>query len=218
MRGKQRRFAYNEKAENVIQPGKPLFEAIRGHWNERYFKNSNPITIELACGRGEYTVGLAPLFPERNFIGVDIKGDRLWKGSKIAYEQNLVNTAFLRTPIHNLNDFFAKDEVDEIWLTFPDPRPKDRDERRRLTHERFIDMYHHVLQPAGWFRLKTDSAVLFDYTLDTFTKRHDIRDMEFTRNLATSPLLPEHHGLTTHYERLFTGQGASIKYLKCRFS
>ncbi len=218
MRAKRLRFADNERAANVIQPGKPLFATLKGQWQPAYFKNDHPLTLELACGRGEYTVGLARLFPQRNFVGVDIKGDRLWKGSQAALAEGLANVGFLRTFVHNLEDFFAEDEVAEIWLTFPDPRPKDRDERRRLTHKRFMETYKKLLQPGGWFRLKTDNTLLFDYTLAQLAARHDVQDLTYTFDLATSPLLTEHFGITTRYEQMFAAQGEKIKYLKFRFT
>ena len=217
MRSKLLRFADNEKAVNVIQPGKPLFDTIKGQWRQACFNNNNPITLELACGRGEYTIGLARLFPGRNYLGVDIKGDRIWKGSQLALTEGLTNVAFLRTFVHNLEDFFAADEVNEIWLTFPDPRPKDRDERRRLTYRRFMEIYKKILHPEGWFRFKTDNTLLFDYTLAALTARKDIRDLEHTSDLANSPLLAEHHGITTRYEQMFSARGEKIKYLKFRF-
>lgn len=217
MRGKQRRFAYNADAENVIQPGKELFDEIKGNWCKTFFKNNNPLVVELACGRGEYTIGLAQNFPNKNFIGVDIKGDRLWKGSKTAYEQKLHNVGFLRTFIHALDNFFAVDELDEIWLTFPDPRPKDRDERRRLTNNRFLDLYKPLLKEGGWFKFKTDSTSLFDYTLEVLAERKDIKDLVVTHDLYNSELNAEHYGIVTHYEKLFFEQGERIKYLKFRF-
>ena len=217
MRGKQRRFAYNEAADNVIQPGKQLFEQIKGNWRTDFFKNNNPLVVELACGRGEYTIGLAAEFPDKNFIGVDIKGDRLWKGSKTAYEKNLPNVGFLRTFIHSLDKFFAEDEIDELWLTFPDPRPKDRDERRRLTNNRFLDLYKPLLKEGAWVKFKTDSTSLFDYTLEVLNERNDITDLVFTTDLGNSELKTDHFGIITHYEKLFSEQGERIKYLKFRF-
>jgi len=218
MRAKQTRFSHNQTADNVIQAGKPLFEKIRGNWHSLYFDNSNPITLELACGYGEYTTGLAKIYPERNFVGVDIKGDRLWQGSVVAIEENLSNVAFLRSLVHDLGDFFAKDEVSEIWLTFPDPRPKNKDERRRLTGKRFIELYKETLKPGGWLRFKTDDAGLFEYTLLELEARNDIVDLEFTYDLAGSEMLAEHYGIITRYEQMFTEQAGTIKYLKFRFS
>lgn len=217
MRAKRSRFNHNQTADNVIQEGKPLFERIKGNWQSMYFKNKNPLSLELACGYGEYTTGLAKLYPAQNFIGIDIKGDRLWQGSIVATEGNLTNVAFLRGLVHDLGDYFAKDEVSEIWLTFPDPRPKNKDERRRLTSKRFIDLYKEILKQGGWVRLKTDDTGLFEYTLHELKLRDDVTDLEFTNDLDTSEMLQEHHGITTRYEQMFSEQGERIKYLKFRF-
>ncbi len=217
MRSKLKRFAENAEAANVIQPGKPLFDKIKGHWHELYFKNKNPLTVEMACGRGEYTTGLARLFPQRNYVGVDIKGDRIWKGARLARQEGMQNVAFLRILIHHVLDYFAENEVDEIWLTFPDPQPKDRHEKRRLTHPRFLDMYKIILQPDGWLRFKTDNTGLFTYTLEVLQARPDIRDLTYTFDLYESPLQEEHYGITTRYEQMFAAQGEKIKYLKFRF-
>ena len=148
MRNKLERFAENAERRNVVEPGKPVFLSIKGHWGE-FFENDYPMTLELGCGHGEYTVGLAAMYPQRNFIGVDVKGARIWKGSSQAEEQGLSNVAFLRIRILDLEESVAEAETSEIWITFPDPRPKDRDEKRRLTAPRFLDMYKRVLQPGG---------------------------------------------------------------------
>ena len=216
MRKKQKRFADNAASENVIQPGKDLFDRIKGQWHELHFKNSNPIVVEVGCGRGEYTVGLAAEYPERNFIGVDIKGARIWVGSSRAAKDQLRNAAFLRIQIQSLTDHFAMDEVDEIWITFPDPRPKDRDEGRRLTHPRFLDMYHRIMKPGGFLHLKTDNTQLFDYTLDILNSREDVSELISTDNLYNSDLLDEHFGIITRYEEQFHRQGFDINYLRCR--
>ena len=218
MRSKIARFAHNKEAENLLQEGKPLFEKVKGNWQKDFFKNQHPITIELACGRGEYTLGLARLFPDRNFIGVDIKGDRLWKGSSIALEEGLANVGFLRTLIHDLQNYFDENELDEIWLTFPDPRPKDREERRRLTSKRFIDSYKGILREDGWFKFKTDNTDLFYYTLAELEKRNDINSLEYTFNLSESELIMDHFDIRTRYERLFVEKGEKIKYLKFKFT
>lgn len=202
----------------MIQPGKEQFDNIRGKWCSDFFKNSHPLVVELACGRGEYTIGLARQFPIQNFVGVDIKGDRLWKGSKTAFEQNLQNVGFLRTFIHALDKFFAPGEIDELWLTFPDPRPKDRDERRRLTNNRFLDLYKPLLKEQGWLKFKTDSTSLFEYTLEVLAERRDIVDLVYTDDLDNSELLTDHFGIVTHYEKLFSGKGEKIKYLKFKFA
>jgi tRNA (guanine-N7-)-methyltransferase len=217
MKKKLERFKIIEERENVIEPSKPLYNSIKGKWNELYFKNSNPITVELACGRGEYTVGLAKLFPDRNYIGVDIKGERIWKGSTWAVEEKLSNVAFLRTQILMIESFFAEKEINEIWLTFPDPRPRKRDIKRRLTSPRFIEMYKKLLQPGGYVRLKTDNTKLYEYTLEEMQNRNDITDIRFTPDVYNSDLRAECFDIKTRYEMEFAAKGESIKYLRFRF-
>jgi len=214
---KQERFKIIAARDNVIEPGKELFTTIKGKWNERYFKNANPITLELACGRGEYTIGMARLFPERNFIGVDIKGDRIWKGSSIADEEKLSNVAFLRTHILVIENFFSAQEVDEIWLTFPDPRPRKRDVKRRLTSHRFLEMYKRLLKPEGYLRFKTDNTGLFNYSLEELSQRDDLKDFKLTHDLYESDLRPECFDIKTRYEEIFAGKGEKIKYLRFQF-
>jgi len=217
-RAKLKRFAEVAKRYNVLEPGKEMYEKIKGQWNSYQFKNENPITIELACGRGEYSVGLARMFPEQNFIGIDIKGDRIWKGSSMAIEEQLENVAFLRTKIQLLEKFFATGEVSEIWITFPDPRPKDRDEKRRLTNNRFLDIYKNVIKKDGWVRLKTDNTELFEYSLEVIKGRKDIRNLEYTFDVYNSALEPDCHGIKTRYEKKHAALGADIKYLKFQFT
>lgn len=217
MKSKLKRFEIIAGRENVIEPGKELFNQIKGKWNEVYFKNHNPITIELACGRGEYSVGLARQFPNRNFIGIDKKGDRLWKGSTWATDDKLGNVAFLRTGILFIESFFEQGEVDEVWLTFPDPLPRKRDAKRRLSSSRFLDMYKKILKPDGYFRFKTDNTDLFNFTLEELNYRNDLMDFEFTHDLYQSVLRPECFDIKTKYEEMFAAKGELIKYLRCRF-
>lgn len=217
MKSKLKRFAIIAERDNVVEPGKDLHTRIKGHWHAMYFKNTNPITLELACGRGEYSVNLARAFPKRNFVGVDVKGDRLWKGSTWAVEQNLTNVAFLRTQILYLESFFHAAEVDEIWLTFPDPRPRKRDIKRRLTSPRFMAIYKNVLKPGGYFRFKTDNTALFNYTLEELALRNDIDDLQLTYNLYTSHLRHECFDIKTRYEEMFAAKGEVIKYLRFKF-
>ncbi len=202
-------------SKNVIEPGKDIFESIHGNWNE-FFGNDNEIVIELACGWGEYTISLAEKFPNRNFIGIDLKGDRVWKGSQYAKENDLTNVAFLRTHIIEILKSFDENELDEIWLTFPDPRPKDRDEKHRLCNKSYLEKYQKILKPDGWFRFKTDNTELFEYGLQVLTE-FKIKDHEFTFDLYNSPLLEEHYGIKTKYERIWTEKGEKIKYMKFRF-
>lgn len=217
MKRKKERFKVIEERANVIEPTKENYHDIKGEWNKQYFKNDHPVTIELACGRGEYTVGLAALFPERNYIGIDMKGERIWKGSSWAVERNLTNVAFLRTHILMIENFFAQNEVDEIWITFPDPRPKKRDIKRRITSPRYLDMYKKFIKPGGYVRLKTDNTLLYEYTLEVLAERNDIEDLQFTNEVYHSPLSPEVFDIKTKYEMMFAEKGETIKYLRFRF-
>jgi len=217
MKSKLKRFEIIAGRENVIEPGKELFLTIKGNWNNVQFKNENPITLELACGRGEYTVGMARAIPNRNFIGVDKKGDRLWKGSTWAVDEQLTNVAFLRTDILFIESFFKPGEVNEIWLTFPDPRPRKRDIKRRLSSSRYIDMYKKLLPTGGFFRFKTDNTDLFNFTLEELAMRNDLVDFAFTHDLYQSELRPECHDIKTKYEEMFAVKGETIKYLRFRF-
>jgi len=210
------RYVANFESSNVIESEKPIYKNLRGAWKTDYFKNENPITLELACGKGEYTIGLAEKFPDRNYVGVDLKGDRIFIGSQTAQERKLENVAFIRSRIELLPGLFAPNEVDEIWLTFPDPRPKDRDEKHRLTNLTYLNLYSSILSTNGWFRFKTDNTSLFDYTLGML-KEFNILQLEATHDLYTSNLLEEHHGLQTKYEKIWSTKGESIKYLKFKF-
>lgn len=217
MKKKQERFKIIEERENVIEPTKALYQNIKGNWRSDYFKNQNPITLELACGRGEYTVNLARHFPDRNYIGVDIKGERIWKGSTWAVEAGLTNVAFLRTQILMIENFFEPAEVDEIWLTFPDPRPRKRDIKRRLTSPRFIELYKKLTKPGSYVRLKTDNTSLFQYTLEEMQSRQDIDDFRHTFDVYNSDLREECFDIKTRYEQEFAAKGETIKYLRFRF-
>lgn len=212
-RNKLTKFEYIQQCDFVLEQGKELFETIKGDWST-FFGNNNPITLELGCGKGEYTNGLAKEFPDRNFIGVDIKGTRLWKGVQIAEQEGNKNVAFLRTQILLIERFFEPGEVDEIWITFPDPRPRDRDIRRRLTFPRFLKMYNNILKEGGYIHLKTDSEGLFDYTLEIM-KEENKEIVHVTKDLYKHPdLLKDHHGIQTTFEKKFLQEGVPIKYLK----
>jgi tRNA (guanine-N7-)-methyltransferase len=212
-RHKLKKFAENEARSNIIQPGKPLFEQIKGNWRAYYFKNDRPLILELGCGRGEYTVGMARLHSDQNYVGVDIKGDRIWKGSKTAEQESLGNVAFLRTQVQSLEDFFGTGEADEIWLTFPDPRPKKSDLKRRMTHPRFMEIYRSILRPGGRLHLKTDNDILFEFTLEVLSSLKGVAELQFSRDLYRSELLGPELQIKTHYENLFAEQGFTIKYL-----
>jgi len=212
-RGKLLKFKDNDANENVIQDGKPSFNSIKGCWKD-HFGNSNPIVLELACGRGEYTIGLGSIYPGKNYIGVDIKGARIWNGSQMAIENGLSNAAFLRTHIQNLENFFEENEISEIWIIHPDPRPKDSDERRRITNNRFLDMYKRLMKPDGIIQFKTDNTNLYEYTLETLKNRLDISIIDYTADLYRSDMNPDHHGIKTRYEEEFTSAGQMIKGIK----
>lgn len=215
-RQKLARFDHNANAHNVIEPGKELFEKVRKNWDALFFKNGNPIVLELACGRGEYTVGLAKEYPQKNFIGFDTKGARLWKGSTIAIQNGFTNVAFYRYTIDFLDQYFKEGEVSEIWVVFPDPRPLEKDEKRRLVHQRYIDMYKHVMGGGGIFNFKTDNRELFDYGLEVI-KQNSPKSLIYTHDLYSSEYQHYHFGIQTKYEKVYLAQGKKINYLRCEF-
>lgn len=218
-KNKLARFAENRILPNVFQPTRE--EALeeyqyQGKWREEVFKNNNPIVLELGCGKGEYSVGLAKAFPNKNFIGVDIKGARFWFGAKEAHEEGMKNVAFLRTQIELIDCFFNENEVDEIWITFPDPQIKYRRTKHRLTNPEFLERYKKIVKKGGEVHLKTDSEFLHGYTLgllqgqgyEIITAHHDIYGApEYEPN---TPLLRD---IQTHYEQLFSAKGKTITYL-----
>jgi tRNA (guanine-N7-)-methyltransferase len=213
-RRKLDKYDFCQSADNVIERGKPLYTSIKHKWNEYYFANSNPLILELACGKGEYTIGLAQQYPEKNFIGIDIKGDRIARGSKIALDLGLTNVAFLRSSIQYLDEFFDEGEIDEIWLIHPDPQLGDRDEKKRLTNHFFLRNYAKYLKPAGLFHLKTDSYPLFEYSLVSLQTSQLFTIKCSTSDLYNSELLPLHHEIVTHYEQVFLRKGFKINYIQ----
>ena len=218
MRQKLIRFEANKLRKNIVEPGKPLFDQIKGQWNKSYFEKDQPIVVELGCGNGEYTVGLAEQAPDKNYVGVDVKGDRIYVGSTYAIENKLANVGFLRTSVHQLDQFFEENEVAEIWITFPDPRPKDREERRRLTFPRFMEIYRKILCDKGIVKLKTDNTGFFEYTLGLLNEgeiKH--KALDYTYDLDNSPLKEDHFGIETKYEKIWKAKGSKIKYLKFQF-
>ena len=215
-KGKLAKFADMERYENVFQYPYGVISDVpfemKGHWREMYFKNTNPIVLELGCGKGEYTVGLAKLFPDMNFIGVDIKGARMWTGATQALQENLKNVAFLRTNIEIIDRFFGEDEVQEIWLTFSDPQMKNP--RKRLTSTYFMNRYRRFLIDGGIIHLKTDSNFLFTYTSYMVDKNH-LPVLFRTEDLykeGTGPIL----SIQTYYEQMWIDRGLNIKYQKFR--
>lgn len=201
--------------DNIVEIGKPQYLHMAGTWNKAFFGNEQPIVLELACGKGEYSVGLGREFPQKNFIGVDIKGSRIYVGAKAALTEGHTNVGFLRAKIENLRSFFGWREVDEIWITFPDPRPKDRDEKRRLTFSRFLKLYQHILKPDGIVHLKTDNRPLMDYSVESVSAFGG-EVLALTHDLYTSPWKDEHHGIKTYFENKFTEKGFSINYAQFR--
>lgn len=205
---KLQRFADIKTFPNVLEY--PV--AMKGQWHV-FFKNNNPVVLELACGRGEYTVGLAKLFPKSNFIGIDIKGNRMYIGAKKCLSENISNAAFLRTQVEKLADYFNPGEVAEIWIPFPDPQLRISKAKKRLTHPRFLRLYQHVLKPGGFIHLKTDSPNLY-----LFTKRvANLYDLTIVDDLADvyagGEIIPE-LSIKTHYESLDIAQSKKIHYLK----
>lgn len=213
-KNKLAKFAEMETFEHVIQvPFKNIHNnnfQLKGKWATDFFKNTNPIVLELGCGKGEYSVALAEKFPEKNFIGVDIKGARLWNGAKKAKNKGLKNVGFLRTNIEIIAQFFAENEIDEIWLTFPDPQMKKT--RKRLTSATFLKKYKTFLQPNGIIHLKTDSNFQYNYTL-ALAKLNEFILFAETDNLYKSDILNDTLQIKTFYERQWLERGIDIKYL-----
>lgn len=191
---------------------------LKGNWRKDFFKNDNPLVLELACGKGEYSHGMAQIFPEKNFIGIDIKGARMWKGAKDSLDEGLKNIAFLRTRIEFIEGCFGKDEVDEIWITFPDPQPKERQEKKRLTGPLFIERYRNFLKPDGVINLKTDNQFFYEFTLEQI-KEHGYELILSSDNVygafinSLEPKMQEVLMIKTHYEKIFSKKGHSIHFL-----
>jgi tRNA (guanine-N7-)-methyltransferase len=212
------RFAQNEVNPNVVQAGKPIFDQIKGQWNTLQFANDQPLVVELACGRGEFTLGLGRQYPNQNFIGVDIKGSRIWKGSSSATAEGIHTVAFLRTQIQQLQDFFAPGEISELWITFPDPFPRDGDEKRRLTSPKFLEMYKQLVKSGGLIHFKTDNTGLYEYTDLVLKDRPDCQIHFNTADFYESELRDAHHGIKTRYEKIFSDKGEKIKYIQFSFT
>ncbi len=217
-KGKLAKFADMERYENVFQYPYSVVSDVsfemRGHWREQYFNNDNPIVLELGCGRGEYAVGLAERYPDKNFIGVDIKGARMWTGATDALAKSLKNVAFLRTNIEIIDRFFAPGEVQEIWLTFSDPQMKNP--RKRLTSTYFMERYRRFLVDGGLIHLKTDSNFLFTYT-DYMVNENHLPVTCRTTNLYSEPAdsaFAEAAAIQTYYEGMWRERGIDIKYLE----
>ncbi len=217
---KLERFAELGTFNNVLQPQTAGFgknHPLKGTWKKDIFQNENPIILELGCGKGEYTIGLSSRYPGNNYIGIDIKGARLWRGARTAHENKQPNVAFLRTRIEFINSFFSENEVDEIWITFPDPHPGRNNSNKRLTCPWFLNIYRNFLKNNGIIHLKTDNRELFDYTYKVVIK-NDLEIVSVTSDLYSDPSLNEALSIKTHYETMFLKEGMKITYLAFRLN
>ncbi|MFV8226375.1 tRNA (guanosine(46)-N7)-methyltransferase TrmB [Christiangramia aquimixticola] len=217
-KNKLKRFKENEQFDNVIQPSREELTdnsfKLKGNWSKDFFKNDNPIVLELGCGKGEYTVELARQNPDKNFIGIDIKGARFWRGAKTALEEGLDNVAFIRTQIELIEHVFETNEVSEIWITFPDPQIKYKRTKHRLTNAEFLLRYKQVLKDGGLMHLKTDSEFMHGYTLgllhgqgqEVLYAHHDIYKNEYSPKEVT--------GIQTFYEKQYLEKGKPITYIQ----
>jgi len=214
-KGKLAKFAEMKTFSNVLQP--PFEEVfqndfrLKAKWNSEFFRTSKPITLELGCGKGEYSVGLAKLYPNRNFLGIDIKGSRIWKGARQATDEKIENVGFLRTRIDFIESFFSKNEVHEIWITFPDPQPKKP--LKRLTSSLFLNRYRNFIEKDGWVNLKTDSKELFDYT-SALANYNNLKIEVLTSDLYASSYDSEILSIKTFYENIWLNEGKKINYIR----
>ena len=213
MKNKLERYEFNKNSSFIIQDGKTLFSKTKGRWSI-IFKNNNPIYLELGCGNGDYTISNSKNYPNCNFIGIDIKGSRLWKGAKYLEKNNVKNALFLRIQIENILDFFDENEVKEIIISFPDPRPKKRDIKKRLTNLKFLDLYHKIILNGGKLMLKTDDKDLFDYSIDQI-KDSKFKQLKYSDNLYSSNEFEYIKDVKTKYEKKFLDQGKTIKFYEC---
>ncbi|MGJ8591881.1 MAG: tRNA (guanosine(46)-N7)-methyltransferase TrmB [Aquaticitalea sp.] len=221
-KNKLKRFRENETFDNVIQPSREQLVsrdfALKGHWNEKMFKNNNPLVLELGCGKGEYSVALGKRYPNKNFIGIDIKGARFWRGAKTALEEGITNVAFLRTQIELIDHAFADNEVDEIWITFPDPQIKYKRTKHRMTNTEFLSRYKKILKPEGVIHLKTDSEFMHGYTLgllhgaghEVLYANHNVYKQEGSPDEVTS--------IQTHYESIYLEKNKPITYIRFKIN
>ena len=217
-KNKLKRFKENETFKNVIQPTREELVkkdfVLKGKWNKDFFKNDNPLVLELGCGKGEYSVELGRKYPNKNFIGIDIKGARFWRGAKTALEENITNVGFLRTQIELVDHAFAPNEVDEIWITFPDPQIKYKRTKHRMTNSDFLQRYKSILKPDGVVNLKTDSEFMHGYTLgllqgaghEILYANHDVYKQEGSPEEVTS--------IQTFYESQYLEQNKPITYIR----
>jgi len=201
------RFAELETFNNVLQ----YPENIKGNWHQ-HFNNNHPLVLELACGKGEYALGLAQLYPQNNYIGIDIKGNRLWVGAKKAIQNHLTNVAFMRTQIEQISQYFLAEEVDEIWITFPDPQLRFSKSKKRLTHPRFLRTYQQILKPGGKIHLKTDSPHLYRFTKEVI-EMYSCALLADTHDVHRQTTVSDELKIKTHYEALDIAESNRIHYL-----
>ena len=207
-KGKLEKFAEVTAFANCFEYDK----SMRGKWASEYFKNDHPITVELACGKGEYTIGLAERYPDRNFIGIDVKGNRIWKGANYALENKLNNVAFHRMMIGNIEEFFEAGEIDEFWITFPDPQHAK--ERKRLTNPMFLQRYRNISKEGAVMNLKTDSSRFYDYTKEVIMEQN-LELLADSDDIYNWEQIPEElMNIQTFYEKMWLAEGKKIKYLK----
>jgi len=220
-KGKLKRFEEMGTFNNVFQPSfEEVFQKdyyLKSNWNLKVFKNDYPIVLELGCGKGEYTTGLARRFPEKNYVGIDIKGARIWKGAREANINKMDNVAFLRTRIEHINSFFGDNEISEIWITFPDPQIKKRRNKKRLTSSRFLNMYKKFLIGNGIIHLKTDSVEMYEYTQNIIAHNR-LENLWHTKNLYKQNNNDDILSIRTFYEELYLNEDKKITYTKFRLN
>ena len=220
-KNKLKRFKQNETFENVIQPTREeVFSNslnLKGNWKQNFFKNDKPLILELGCGKGEYSVNLARKHPDHNFLGIDIKGARFWRGAKTALAEKLDNVGFLRTQIELIDLLFEENEVDEIWITFPDPQIKYKRTKHRLTNEDFLNKYRKVLKPDGFVHLKTDSEFMHGYTLGLLHGLDENIDYAHHDVYGNSQAPKEVTSIQTFYEQQYLEENKKITYIRFKF-
>lgn len=219
-KNKLKKFNDNQGYPNMFQPNYDDVKdgyMMQGKWGADFFKNTNPITLEVGCGKGEYTVGLAANYPQRNFIGMDIKGARIWRGCKTSNENNMNNVAFVRNYVQMVSEIFGEQEIDELWITFPDPQPKKVKINKRLTSPPFLKRYSQILKEGGIINFKTDNEPLFDYTLEVI-KEYGHELIVSVKDLYNCDGFEEVKSIKTHYEKLFSDQGFAINYMQFRLN
>lgn len=205
----------DKSSADKLTPETARDHPVKGRWNEMIFRNQNPVVLELGCGRGEYTIGLASKYPGRNYVGIDIKGARLWRGAKTSNEKKMENAAFLRTRIEFIGSFFAENEVDEIWITFPDPHPGTRNSNKRLTSPWYLNAYRKIMKDGGVIHLKTDNKELYQFTKKV-AAHNSLEILDATSDLYSGKLPDEILSIRTHYEDKFLTEGLKINYISFR--